>query len=154
MNAAEKKILYIAMAFFVVGVAVRVLPWEPPSIETVEISERVRPEETPVPYSKVEYGAPRPSEESVTLDKVTKKEPSEGARKGRPKKQTVHLPLKINAATEEELCALKGVGPKLAQRIVAFREAHGPFKTPASLEKVPGIGKKKLESILQGVIFD
>ena len=154
MNAAEKKILYIAMAFFVVGVAVRVLPWGPPSIETVEISERVRPEETPAPYSKVEYAPPHPSEEPLVADKLTKKDLPEGSRKGRPKKQTVHLPLKINAATETELCALKGVGPKLAQRIVAFREAHGPFKNPASLEKVPGIGKKKLEGILQGVIFD
>ena len=97
---------------------------------------------------------PHPSEEPLVADKLTKKDLPEGSRKGRPKKQTVHLPLKINAATETELCALKGVGPKLAQRIVAFREAHGPFKNPASLEKVPGIGKKKLEGILQGVIFD
>jgi competence protein ComEA len=154
MNAAEKKILYIAMAFLVVGIAVRVFPWTPPSIETVEISERSRPEELAAPYSKVEYAPEPPAGIPAIADKVTKSEAPGEPRKPRAKKPTVHLPLKINTATEEELCALKGVGPKLAERIVAFREAHGPFKTPASLEKVPGIGKKKLEGILQGVIFD
>ena len=154
MNAAEKKVLYIATAFLVVGVAVRVLPWGPPSIESVEISERSRQGETPAAYSKVEYVPEQPAEAPAIADKVIKTEPPGEPRRPRQKKPTVHLPLKINTATEAELCALKGVGPKLAERIVAFREAHGPFKTPASLEKVPGIGKKKLEGILQGVIFD
>ena len=60
----------------------------------------------------------------------------------------------INRASKDELCALKGVGPKLAEPIIALREHQGPFLTPADLEKVPGIGKKKAEGILQGVIFD
>lgn len=153
MNAAERKILYIAMAFLVVGVAVRVLPWGPPSIETVEISERSRPEETPASYSRVEYAPAPVAEAPEVVDKVIKTGAAGESRKPRAKKPAVRLPLDINTATVDELCALKGVGPKLAERIVAFREAHGPFKTPASLEKVPGIGKKKLEGILQGVIF-
>ena len=153
MNAAERKILYIAMAFLVVGVAVRVLPWGPPSIETVEISERSRSEEAPASYSRVEYALAPAAEAPEVADKVIKTRAAGEPRKPRAKKPAVRLPLDINTATADELCALKGVGPKLAERIVAFREAHGPFKTPASLEKVPGIGKKKLEGILQGVIF-
>lgn len=69
-------------------------------------------------------------------------------------KTTVKLPLHINGASAQDLCALNGVGPKLAEKIIAFREAFGPFKSAKDLQKVPGIGKKKLESILPGVIFD
>ena len=75
-------------------------------------------------------------------------------KKPRKKKAVVRFPLHINTATADELCALKGVGPKLAEKIIAFREQHGPFAGPASLQKVPGIGKKKLEGMLQWVIFD
>ena len=42
------------------------------------------------------------------------------------------------------LQALPGVGPALARRIVAHREAHGPFRRPADLLRVPGIGAKRL----------
>jgi competence protein ComEA len=66
----------------------------------------------------------------------------------------VTLPIHINTATVEEICALKGVGPKLAEKIIAVREAQGPFKSGADLQKVPGIGKKKLENMISGVNFD
>lgn len=53
----------------------------------------------------------------------------------------------INRATASELEALPGVGPVLAERIVAHREANGPFQTPEDLLDVPGIGEAKLEAI-------
>ena len=46
----------------------------------------------------------------------------------------------LNRATAEELDALPGIGPGLAQRIVAFREERGGFRTPEELATVPGIG--------------
>jgi competence protein ComEA len=48
--------------------------------------------------------------------------------------------LNVNRATAVELEALPGVGPSLARRIVADREAQGPFATVAALDRVPGIG--------------
>ena len=54
----------------------------------------------------------------------------------------------------EELCALKGVGPKLAEKIIERRNAAGPFKNASDLKKVHGIGKKKLENMIQLIIFD
>ena len=48
----------------------------------------------------------------------------------------------LNRATAEELQALPGIGPALAQRVVAWRTAHGPFRSVDELEKVPGIGSK------------
>ena len=48
--------------------------------------------------------------------------------------------LNVNHATAVELEALPGIGPGLARRIVADREAQGPFAAVADLDRVPGIG--------------
>ena len=57
------------------------------------------------------------------------------------------FPLNINAASAEALQSLPGIGPALAARIVADREARGPFRTPEDLLRVPGIGPKRWEQI-------
>src|SRR3989304_372268 len=53
----------------------------------------------------------------------------------------------INPATAPELELLPGIGPSLAQGIVAYREAHGLFREIEDLLDVPGIGPAKLEQI-------
>lgn len=154
MNSAERKVLHVALALFLVGILVRFLPWGLPSIDYVDIGDRPRRVESPPAQSKLEYVA-RDTSGAVEIDAdVTKSLHKKEAKKPRKKKAVVRFPLHINTATAEELCALKGVGPKLAEKIIAFRELHGPFTGGASLQKVPGIGKKKLEGILQSVIFD
>ena len=55
--------------------------------------------------------------------------------------------MNINTATEEELIAVEGIGPTLAQRIVSYREEHGPFKTIEELDQVKGIGMSLIENI-------
>lgn len=55
--------------------------------------------------------------------------------------------LSINLASASELESLPGVGPVLAERIVAFRDKNGPFETVEDLLEVPGIGEAKLEAI-------
>ncbi|NKX49713.1 helix-hairpin-helix domain-containing protein, partial [Arthrobacter deserti] len=54
----------------------------------------------------------------------------------------------INTATAEELAALPRIGPVLAQRIVDFRQQHGPFTSAQDLDAVPGIGPGLLEALL------
>ncbi|MBV9292406.1 MAG: ComEA family DNA-binding protein [Frankiales bacterium] len=49
-------------------------------------------------------------------------------------------PVELNTATAEQLDALPGVGPVLAQRILDWRAAHGGFHSPSDLKQVPGIG--------------
>ncbi len=53
--------------------------------------------------------------------------------------------ININTATVEELTELKNVGDKTAERIVAYRKANGPFKSPHDLTNVKGIGEKTIE---------
>lgn len=53
--------------------------------------------------------------------------------------------ININTANAAELDELAGIGPALAQRITAYRQQHGPFRTPADLQQVSGIGPKLLE---------
>jgi len=53
----------------------------------------------------------------------------------------------LNQATAAEFETLPGVGPVLAERIVAHRDENGPFESVDDLLDVPGIGEAKLASI-------
>ena len=55
--------------------------------------------------------------------------------------------LDLNSATGQDLDALPGVGPKLAERIMEYRESVGVFHTLEELRAVKGIGKKTFERI-------
>jgi competence protein ComEA len=48
--------------------------------------------------------------------------------------------ININTATQAELESLPGIGPSLAQRILAYREENGLFKTIEDIQQVKGIG--------------
>ena len=53
--------------------------------------------------------------------------------------------ININEAGQAELMKLEGVGAGAARKIIAWREAHGPFKRLHDLEKVPGVGREVIE---------
>jgi comEA protein len=53
----------------------------------------------------------------------------------------------VNTAGAAELERLPGIGPALAQRIVEWRAANGPFRAVDDLQRVPGIGAAKLERL-------
>jgi competence protein ComEA len=59
----------------------------------------------------------------------------------------------LNSATAEQLDALPGIGPSLAQQIIAYREAQGPFTSVDQLTDVPGIGPAKLEQLRPLVVL-
>ena len=61
-------------------------------------------------------------------------------------------PLDLNTASAEQLDALPGVGPATAQKIIVYRQAHGPFRSVDELEAVPGIGPSKLAQ-LKGLVI-
>jgi competence protein ComEA len=51
-----------------------------------------------------------------------------------------HDKININTASAKELQKLDGVGHAVAERIVHYREEHGPFKRLEDLKKVEGVG--------------
>jgi competence protein ComEA len=57
----------------------------------------------------------------------------------------------LNTATVQQLDALPGVGPVLAQRIVDWRTAHGRFGDVGQLREVDGIGERKYADLAKRV---
>ena len=57
-------------------------------------------------------------------------------------------PISLNRATQAELETLPGIGEQKAQAILAYRDAHGRFRTYEELLEVEGIGEATLEGLL------
>lgn len=56
-------------------------------------------------------------------------------------------PISLGSATLEQLDTLGGVGPATAQKILEYRNQHGGFRSVDDLDKISGIGPKKLEAL-------
>ncbi len=61
----------------------------------------------------------------------------------RPKSGSIN----INTASKDELMLLPGIGETYAERILIYRQDHGPFRSIDDLSRVKGIGKKTLARI-------
>jgi uncharacterized protein len=53
--------------------------------------------------------------------------------------------VEVNTASKQILTYVSGLGPQLAQNIIDFRNANGPFKNRNALKKVPRMGEKAFE---------
>ncbi|MGD9688967.1 MAG: ComEA family DNA-binding protein [Phycisphaerales bacterium] len=64
-----------------------------------------------------------------------------------PRDTGVAAPINLNTAGATELQLLPGIGPALAARIIADREANGPFASVEDLDRVRGIGPRTIEKL-------
>lgn len=58
----------------------------------------------------------------------------------------------VNKATSEQLQTINGIGPALAEKIIAYRTKNGKFSSIEDIKNVSGIGDKKFESIKDYIV--
>jgi competence protein ComEA len=56
-------------------------------------------------------------------------------------------PVSLSSATAEQLDTLPGVGPVTAEKIVAYRQAHGSFRSVDELDAIAGIGPSRIADL-------
>jgi len=79
---------------------------------------------------------------------------AEGGRLAQPTPPWPDMRIDVNRASGPELDVLPGIGPLLAERIVADRAAHGPFATLDDLARVPGVGPRLVEGVRPFAVAD
>ncbi|WP_281712905.1 ComEA family DNA-binding protein [Anaerotignum lactatifermentans] len=62
--------------------------------------------------------------------------------------------INLNTASKEELMLLDGIGEKMAERILAYREENGPFTKIEDIQNVKGIGEKTYAKIAGELTVD
>jgi len=65
-----------------------------------------------------------------------------------PTQPEITFPIDLNSAEKEAFMELPGIGEKLAERIIAYREENGSFSRVEDIMNVEGIGKKRFEDII------
>lgn len=150
MNKSEKLALIFTLFIFSVGFAARYFPWDLPEIGELPVEFREPP---PADYQVASEAQTAPALEAEAVPSG-KPAAAKKSSKKRSTKKHYSFPVPLNTASAEHLCAISGIGPKLAQKIIEYRTAHGPFRSEADLRKVPGVGEKKSKTILQNAIFD
>ena len=62
--------------------------------------------------------------------------------------------INLNTASKEELMLLDGIGEKMAERILTYREENGPFAKIEDIQNVKGIGEKTYAKIAGELTVD
>jgi competence ComEA-like helix-hairpin-helix protein len=119
LTATERKVLLFVTGAFVAGLGIR-------------LYQETFPRERSFDYSA--------SDSAFAALSAAPEETAEA-------KDVFKGPLDINKATKEQLIALPGIGAVTAERILLYRDDHGPFRSLEDLRKVRGISRRKLDQL-------
>ena len=101
--------------------------------------------------SETESGTSTLKSQKTTKTKLTKATKTTKVSTEKETKAELLLPLDINKASYEQLCVLSGIGDKLAQEIIAYREQNGGFNNIEEILNVYGIGENIFENIKENI---
>lgn len=108
-----------------------------------EVAPPERPAPTEPPPAEPASETPAPAESGPKAEK----RPAPASESAPLPPLPGSAPIDLNRATKEQLEALPGIGPALAQRIIDDRTARGPFRSVDDLDRVSGIGKKTIDKL-------
>ena len=123
--------------------------------ETVVVLREVLvtlPPETTIPPASTAptaptQAAPADTTPSSTVSSTERESKETTPKATQPKEEKTSYPVNINTASKKELDTLPGIGEVLAQRIIDYRSANGPFSSVDELIKIKGIGEKTLAKL-------
>jgi len=152
LTPAESRALIVLALLLVLGVVAGQLRRQLEADSTglvIQNLKTVVPDTTQVVLNDVNYDSSSVAkvapEGVISTPKVVSSTPATSeveisAKTGAEQGERVNL----NTATVQQLIALPGIGPVLANRILEWREQHGSFRTVDDLQLVMGIGEKKM----------
>lgn len=137
LTTIELRVLVALLAFFFAGLAVQQWPRTLPYDESTYAADA---EAFAAAAPDTSAAAPPDSSAAMSSD-------SSAAAAVAPTPPGTNGRVNLNTAGATDLQRLPGIGPALAERIIAYREAHGPFARLPDVTRVSGIGPRTLERL-------
>lgn len=146
ITRSECTVLLVLALLFGLGLVVRYVQSEAQPVPSADYAEaeRLFEQASKAPLAETaEEPLPAPDAEAAP-------KPFTYAPKATPPAASINL----NTAAASELQRLPRIGPKMAARIIAYREAHGPFRRVQDLVRVRGIGQKTLAQLTPYLVVE
>jgi competence protein ComEA len=96
---------------------------------------------------RINLAQPVADGQQIYVPRLDEENPPVQSPSGQRSQPIIPSTVNINTADLAALDSLPGIGPALAQRILDYRQANGPFASPAEIMEVSGIGPSTFERI-------
>ncbi|NBC00694.1 MAG: hypothetical protein GVY15_07525 [Bacteroidetes bacterium] len=144
LTTIELRVLVALLAFFFAGLAVQQWPQALPYDESTYAADA----------EAFAEAAPDLSAGALSDTGTATFSDSASATPVAPALPSAEEQVHLNTADAAALQRLPGIGPALAERIMAYRAAHGPFARVSDITRVSGIGPRTLERLAPKATVD